>query len=487
LSDQPRALPDRPDLRFLKIEAKRRLAAAEFTTLHDAQLAIAREHGFTSWARLKESIDNPAVTHVRWVLDRFQDAGSPAWRAPGDDELREHFTEQYLSLVPKPTMIATLRGVAGRLRSELVVSRLSPSWLQAQVADLRIEASAEPSGRLTGLRVYALGARVSDPRVATPATRISGPAPESAVRVAQECVAELGLPGVAMAGSGAEPWSLERGWADLDRPEPLRPDHRLPAYGVAKVITATAVLCLVAEGRVRPDDSVNEHLRTVRLAENDVTVRELLTHTAGVPSPAEQFAATVPEPVSLLGATIACDGRRGTLAPTNAGFALLGQLIADVTGSAYPDAVARLIFEPLGMTRSSFPTRWPDTGAITGYHLAEDGSFQPAERTVSTMPAAGGLWTTATDLVRFGAGWARVLPEDLAAEALRPQVAQPGAGAAVGFGWLINVSKEIYGHPGAGPGGAASLLIHGGTVTVVMTNRLVPVEPVNARLHAPKG
>ena len=48
MSEFSRALPDRPSLRFLKVEAKRRLAAAEFDTLHDAQLAIAREHGFPS-------------------------------------------------------------------------------------------------------------------------------------------------------------------------------------------------------------------------------------------------------------------------------------------------------------------------------------------------------------------------------------------------------------------------------------------------------
>ena len=39
-----RSLPERPDLRYLKLEAKRRLAAGQFPSLHDAQAAIAREH-----------------------------------------------------------------------------------------------------------------------------------------------------------------------------------------------------------------------------------------------------------------------------------------------------------------------------------------------------------------------------------------------------------------------------------------------------------
>ena len=60
-----RALPDRPNLRYLKLEAKRRHDAGEFATLHEAQLAIAREHGQPSWAALKQAIDgNGQRTHV---------------------------------------------------------------------------------------------------------------------------------------------------------------------------------------------------------------------------------------------------------------------------------------------------------------------------------------------------------------------------------------------------------------------------------------
>jgi hypothetical protein len=66
--------------------------------------------------------------------------------------------------------------------------------------------------------------------------------------------------------------------------------------------------------------------------------------------------------------------------------------------------------------------------------------------------------------------------------ASRPAGRPAGRRRAVGLGWLINLEQRIHGHPGAGPGAAASLLIRGGTVTVVLTNRMVPVEPLNARL-----
>src|SRR5437868_4804175 len=144
MSDQPRALPDRPSLRFLKLEAKRRLNAGEFASLHEAQLAVAREHGFSSWSTLKTAVQvggpSSALAHVRWVIEAFRDAGDPAWEAPDDEELHEHFDARYLALVPSDTLVSTLRRVSPRLHGELVVSRATAGTLRAQLADLWLEA-----------------------------------------------------------------------------------------------------------------------------------------------------------------------------------------------------------------------------------------------------------------------------------------------------------------------------------------------------------
>ena len=56
MSESSRSLPDQPSLRFLKLEARRRLAAGEFRALYEAQLAIAREYGFSSWTALKQVV-----------------------------------------------------------------------------------------------------------------------------------------------------------------------------------------------------------------------------------------------------------------------------------------------------------------------------------------------------------------------------------------------------------------------------------------------
>jgi CubicO group peptidase (beta-lactamase class C family) len=499
LSEQSRALPDRPDLRYLKIEAKRRLAAGEFNTLHDAQLTIAREHGRSSWAALKESVaaarerDHHALTQVRWLVSRFTGADAADWVAPAEDELRRHFDDRYLTLVPPDTMIRTLRSVAAGLRQELVVTEEAPLRLRARIADLRVEAATEPDPphRLTGLRIYPEGGRVTDRRTEAPSTRTDGDLPAAAIRVADGAFTELGLAGIVVAGSTPHgpQWSVARGWADLERDEPLRVQHRFPVYGLTKPVTAVAVLRLVAEGRIELDRPANRYLRASRLADDRITVRELVNHTGGVDNPETMFADSVPDSADVLGAVIGCGGVRGTFATSNGGYAVLGRLIADVSERSYPAAVAAMVLRPLGMLDSSFPTRWPDGAVISGHRLAEDGSFEPVAPQVATLPAAAGLWSTAGDLVRFGRGWPTLLPEELAREALRRPEGLTGGEPHMGLGWMVNPGKDVYGHPGIGPSASVSLIIGGeaGGVSVVATNRRVPVESVNARLVRPVG
>ncbi|HEY2520225.1 MAG TPA: serine hydrolase domain-containing protein [Streptosporangiaceae bacterium] len=500
---QPRVLPSRPNLRHLKLEAKRRLAAGEFTTLHDSQLAIAREHGHSSWAALKRLIESQphsashALDQVRWLVTRFAGADGPGWVAPDPGELREHFDDHFLTAIPAEQLVSTITGQAGVLGQELTVTVETPQHAQAQIGGLQIEAATEPEAphRLAMLRVFPIGGRVTDPRVAAPSSRELGGVPAVAHAAADRALAELGLPGLVLAGHGSGDrdgagWVLARGWADLDRGQPMRPDHQVPAYSITKLVTATTVLRLAGDGWLGLDDPANEHLRTVRLADGAVTVRDLLRHTGGVDSPAELFGPAVPDLRALTGPVIGCHGERGVFAYSNAGYAMLGQLIADVCGAPHPEVTARLVLDPLGMNQSFFPARWPEPGqnAVTGHRLEPDGVFRAEADEICTLPAAGGLWSTATDLVRFGRAWHKLLPVGLAREALRPQATRADTGVQVGFGWHINSGRGVAGHAGGGQGGASSLIVtDGGRVHVALTNRLIPVEPVNAKVLRAMG
>jgi hypothetical protein len=362
MPDQTRSLPDQPSLRYLKIEAKRRLAAGEFPSLHEAQAAIAAEHGFPNWAALKHVIDQAeshALAQMHWVIGRFSGADMPGWTAPGEPELREHFSADLLDAVPPSELITSLGRGAPLMREELVIVETEPLAVTARLADqhVRAEVTDKPPYRLTALGVIPLAGPATDPRVsAPPPAQTSGAVPEPVIAIAEEALAELGLPGLVIAGGGpGEPgWVIAKGWANLDRGELLGPDGRFPAPGIALLATATAVLRLAADGRVSLDAPANEYLRTVRLDDDSVTVRELLSHTSGVhnPDPGELFGDQARDLVTITGPVVARDGRRGVMRPSNGGYALLGQLIADVTGMEYVEAASELVLEPLGLSKT---------------------------------------------------------------------------------------------------------------------------------------
>jgi CubicO group peptidase (beta-lactamase class C family) len=506
VSESSRSLPDQPSLRFLKAEAHRRLSAGEFTALWEAYLAIAREHGFPSWAALKQVAgasqpdpDEAVLDHLSWVVSRLAGASQPDWTPPAEQELAEHFEQSFLDLEISGRLIEALSMMArtGRLRDEVTVITQRARFLRARAGDVRIETAGagEPPHRLRGILAHRVGASVADARVAAPPADVAGQVPQAVVAVAEAALGEFGLPGLVLAGADdhGKPWVLARGWARLDPQEPLHTTRRFPVYTVSTLITATAVLRLAADGRLDLDAPANDHLRTIRLADGDVTVRDLLTRSDGLAPLPEAFAETVPGLAELTGPVLASSGTRGTIAGGLAGYAALGALIADITGSPYPQAAARLVLDPLGMSGSSFPARWPaaDERAVGCHTLDPSGAFVPAPAKVATVPAALGLWTTAADLVRFGLGWTTLLTAPLAEEAIRP-LARPSASSEGGFGlgWQINESRGVAAATGVAHGAAASLAVKldSGKVHIALTNRGIPIEEVNGRVvHALAG
>lgn len=492
MSGEFRALPDRPSLRYLKLEAKRRLAVGEFRTLHDAQVAIAWEYGVPSWAALKQVIcDGPGLAHLRWVIARFRNADEPGWSAPDEREMRQHFADHVLDAVLPDQLIAQLVPLAGALRGEPVGTHQTPVFSRIRLAGLDVVARVEAHTphKLLGLQTLFLGGQITDARAAGPSTRTLGAIPDEMPELAEGAFGELGLAGLVLAGGGpgTGTWVLARGWADLDRGEMLRPGHRFPVPGVSTLVMVTAVLRLVAEGRVGLDTSANDHLHAVRLADGTVTVRELLTHTSPVTDltvGADAILAdTLPDLADVVGEVLGCTGERGALTPNNCGIAVLGQVVADVTGLPYAQAVTRLVLAPLRMRDSSFPMRVAEIGpgAVTGYGVAPEGTFTALPTRICTLPAVAGLWSTGADLVRLGVGWSSLLPETLVREALTPQTVPAAGGARAGLGWLFPRDPDIAMHSGTLPGATASVFarVRDNQVHVTLTSRQILTDPIN--------
>ena len=422
------------------------------------------------------------------MAERFSGAGRPGWTAPGEDELRQHFDDRFLAAIA-PGTLAEQASQMG-LRGELVVISQAPLEVQVELAGLRLMAAADaaPPHRLTGLRGFPLGDRVTDPRVKDPPpARTLGDPPDGIAAIAEQARAELGVPALLLAGGdpGRAPWAVATGHADLDRSEPLEPGSLFPVPGLTGLVTGTAVLRLAADGLLGLDDPANRHLRAVRLEDDAVTVGELLSHSGGVGNPEEYSADSVADLAALMGPVIGCDGPRGTVRASNGGYGVLGQLIADVTGLPYAHAAE----EPGPRAARDAGLAVPGEG---GGHRPERGHRLHADRgrRLRGPPGAGvhragdrRALVHRADLVRLGTGWPSLLPAALTRAALTRQAGPGPRGLDVGFGWLLDGETAAYG--GAGFEAVAMLRsrVRDLRTHVVLASRAVTVEPADDRLR----
>jgi CubicO group peptidase (beta-lactamase class C family) len=182
------------------------------------------------------------------------------------------------------------------------------------------------------------------------------------------------------------------------------PDRLFQAGSISKPVTALAALELAARGQVSLDGDVNEQLTSWQLpGSGQVSLRQLLGHTAGIGVPffpGYRQGAGPPTlrqvldgiPPSQTPAIRADPARHGSFCYSGGGYAVVQQLIADVTGVPFAQAARCLVLEPLEMTSSTFeqplPAGQQPAAARQDWHIYPEA-------------AAAGLWTTPLDLARF--------------------------------------------------------------------------------------
>jgi CubicO group peptidase (beta-lactamase class C family) len=176
------------------------------------------------------------------------------------------------------------------------------------------------------------------------------------------------------------------------------------AGSISKPITALTALELAARGQVSLDGDVNDYLTSWQVpGPNVVSLRQLLGHTAGlgVPFfPGYQQDAAVPSLQRVLDGTAPAvtpavrpdPSRQRRFSYSGGGYAVVQQLIIDVTATSFVEATQALVLEPLGMTSSTF-----DQPLATALHQA---AARP-DWHIYPEAAAAGLWTTPEDLARF--------------------------------------------------------------------------------------
>ncbi len=200
------------------------------------------------------------------------------------------------------------------------------------------------------------------------------------------------------------------GYADVAKKTPVSPDDTLFRPGsVSKLFTWTAVMQLVGAGKLDLDRDVNAYLdfKIPERPDGPVTLRRLMTHTAGFEETVQGLISADPQRIEPLEATLKhwvperIYPAGSTPAYSNYGAALAGYIVQRVSGEPFEAYVERHIFQPIGMVHSSM--RQPLPAALQplmskGYATAS-GPAQPYE--FINMSPAGALATSGSDMGRF--------------------------------------------------------------------------------------
>ncbi|MEV6596635.1 serine hydrolase domain-containing protein [Actinoplanes sp. NPDC051346] len=277
--------------------------------------------------------------------------------------------------------------------------------------------------------------------------------------------------GVAVGGRDGDVWTAG-------------PDLLFPACSISKHVAAFGTLRLVADATLDLDTDVNAYLSTWQLpGSGTVTVRQLLAHTAGLTKnwyPGYAAGEPVPSLRQILrGEPPANTPKvRRELPPgtefrySGSHYAVLEQLLTDVTGTPFATLMSTLVLEPVGMADSSYDQCFPYEHQERAARGHRGGTPVPGGWHTQPEMAAAGLWSTPADLVRLEreisratTGESALLPPDLAAQMLTPQV--PG-----GFGLGTEIGDGCFGHTGQNTGYSCFSFAWpaSGTAVAVMTN-----------------
>lgn len=258
------------------------------------------------------------------------------------------------------------------------------------------------------------------------------------------------IPGLALlvVKSGKIVRSEGFGPANVELQVPVKPETIFQSGSVGKQFTATAVMMLVEEGKIGLDDPLTKYFADAPPSWKEVTVRELLSHTAGFGDYPKDFNFrkdwTEDEELKLIESIPLAYPPGTSWAYSNFGYVTLGILIHRVTGEFYGDFLQQRIFQPLGMTSTRVISEAdivPNRAA--GYRLVK-GELKNQEwvAPVVNTTADGSLYFSVLDLAKWNdALYTEKLLKrsslDLMWTPVKLKNGQPNKGN-YGFGWFIN-------------------------------------------------
>ena len=291
----------------------------------------------------------------------------------------------------------------------------------------------------------------------------------------------MGIAG-AYAINGKTIWQDAAGRADEERQLPFFTDTQTRIASILKPMTAVAVMQLVEAGKIDLDKKIVEYISD--FPKTNITVRQVMNHSAGIRAYKNGKERNNRKNFSNLNEAlkIFIDSdllfEPGTqFAYSTYGYVILGILIEKVSQESYESYMQKNIWDKVNMEKTGIEKFGVNIeGKATFYHKDKKGRIRPGEITnISDRIPGGGIYSTATDLIKFGNA---ILDGSLISKAsvllMQENLGLKKEGNGYGLGWYLygNNPKlgNIFGHNGAQMGSSCWLMLlpdRNAVVTVV--------------------
>ncbi|MCW8419235.1 beta-lactamase family protein [Fluoribacter dumoffii] len=211
------------------------------------------------------------------------------------------------------------------------------------------------------------------------------------------------VPGLALAVlQDGKPFLIKGyGYAHIETNDPVNTETLFGIGSVSKVITAFALMTLVQEGKINLDNSILAYVRKAPQQWRNVTVRELLSHSSGIPQHQgphlpwmKVWNELAQKPMQFQPGT--------AITYNNFGYALLGRIIENVSHQPLINYLSLTVFNPLGMEQTGIPDSLLPPNLAAGYKFHQ-GKIVPNQnqKPWKQMGGSGGIVSNISDMAKW--------------------------------------------------------------------------------------
>ncbi|MEP7384776.1 MAG: serine hydrolase domain-containing protein, partial [Gemmatimonadota bacterium] len=294
-------------------------------------------------------------------------------------------------------------------------------------------------------------------------------------------IAYRGLPGISVGVVSDQElvWAKGFGFANVKDKIPMTPATKFRMASHSKLFTATSIMQLREQGKLRLDDPVSKHLPWFKVKpagddDGEITIEQLLSHSSGLPREAGDHWTTHEFPTGEEIKRLIAD-RQAPFPPatrwkySNLAYTIAGMVVEQLSGMTWADYVQKNIYTPLGMDASSVDKDVPGLTVPYGRRLPDGTRAVIPFMDARGMGAATGVTSNVEDMAKFVSaqfrrgkmGGRQILSSGSLREMHRVRSMENDWSSGYGIGFSSNRIKDKtwIGHGGGYPGNTTQTFI----------------------------